>query len=111
MGAGTGMDYIFYYGPYQYKDCDTYTDYLERDWLRAFWDRGLPKHHKNMYYYLNAFPHNCGNTRPVGPESDPHSYLGFAKWLIQEMENGNQKVAYTKDAFAVIILISEILII
>lgn len=83
-----GKDYIFYYGPYQYVDCDTYTENLERDWLRAFWDRGLPKHHKNMYYYLNAFPHGCGNTRPVGPESNPDSYLGFASWLIKELENG-----------------------
>ena len=83
-----GKDYIFYYGPYQYKDCDTYTDFLERDWLIAFWDKGLPKHHENMYYYLNAFPHGCGNTRPVGPESDPYSYLGFARWLIKELENG-----------------------
>jgi hypothetical protein len=83
-----GKDYIFYYGPYQYKDCDTYTENLERDWLRAFWDRGLPKHHKNMYYYLNAFPHGCGNTRPVGPESNPDSYLGFASWLIKELEQG-----------------------
>jgi len=72
----------------EYKGCETYTDFLERDWLKAFWDKGLPKHHENMYYYLNAFPHACGNTRPVGPESDPHSYLGFAKWLIQELENG-----------------------
>ena len=81
-----GLDYIFYYGPYQYKDCDTYTDFLERTWLEAFWEKGLPKHNENMYYYLNAFPHSCGATRPVGPESDPHSYLGFAKWLIQELE-------------------------
>ncbi len=83
-----GLDYIFYYGPYQYKGCETYTDFLERDWLKAFWARGLPKHHENMYYYLNAFPHGCGSQRPVGPESDPYSYLGFAKWLIQELEQG-----------------------
>jgi hypothetical protein len=24
--------------------------------------------------------------RPVGPESDPHSKLGFTKWLIQEIK-------------------------
>lgn len=83
-----GMDYVFYYGPYQYKDCDTYTDFLERDWLKSFWDKGLPKHHNNMYYYLNAFPHSCGSNRPVGPESDPYSYIGFARWLIQELEHG-----------------------
>jgi hypothetical protein len=35
-----------------------------------------------------AFPHGCGSQRPVGPESDPYSYLGFARWLIQELENG-----------------------
>lgn len=81
-----GMDYIFYYGPYQYKDCDTYEDFLERDWLKSFWENGLPKHRANMYYYLNAFPHACGSNRPVGPESDPYSYLGFAKWLIQELK-------------------------
>lgn len=40
-----------------------------------------------MYYYLNAFPHDCGAGRPVGPESAPHSYLGFAKWLIQELSS------------------------
>jgi hypothetical protein len=83
-----GLDYIFYYGPYRYKDCDGYTDLLERTWLESFWDAGLPKHHPNMHYYLNAFPHGCGNTRPVGPESNPNSYLGFAKWLIQELEQG-----------------------
>ena len=83
-----GLDYIFYYGPYRYKDCDDYTDFLERDWLRSFWDGGLPKHHPNMYYYLNAFPHGCGSQRPVGPESNPYSYIGFAKWLIQELEHG-----------------------
>lgn len=83
-----GLDYIFYYGPYRYKGCDNYTENLEREWLKSFWKRGLPKHHENMYYYLNAFPHGCGNTRPVGPESNPDSYLGFAKWLIQEMEQG-----------------------
>lgn len=83
-----GLDYIFYYGPYQYKECETYTENLEREWLHSFWNRGLPKHHENMYYYLNAFPHGCGNTRPVGPESNPDSYLGFAKWLIQELEQG-----------------------
>jgi hypothetical protein len=83
-----GLDYIFYYGPYRYKDCDDYTDFLERDWLRSFWDAGLPKHHPNMYYYLNAFPHGCGSQRPVGPESNPYSYIGFAKWLIQELEQG-----------------------
>ena len=83
-----GLDYIFYYGPYLYKGCENYTENLEREWLKSFWEGGLPKHHKNMYYYLNAFPHGCGNTRPVGPESNPDSYLGFAKWLIQEMEQG-----------------------
>jgi len=83
-----GLEYIFYYGPYRYKGCDNYTENLEREWLKNFWERGLPKHHENMYYYLNSFPHGCGNTRPVGPESDPDSYLGFAKWLIQELEHG-----------------------
>lgn len=83
-----GLDYIFYYGPYLYKGSENYTEKIEREWLKSFWERGLLKHHKNMYYYLNAFPHGCGNTRPVGPESNPDSYLGFAKWLIQEMEQG-----------------------
>lgn len=83
-----GMDYIFYYGPYLYKECENYHEFLERDWLHSFWDEGLPKHHPNMYYYLNAFPHGCGANRPIGPESNPHSYLGIAKWLIKELAPG-----------------------
>ena len=79
-----GLDYIFYYGPYQYKGCETYTDFLERDWLKAFWARGLPKHHENMYYYLNAFPHGCGSQRPVGPESDQYPYREDAIDAISE---------------------------
>ena len=87
FASSQDKDYIFYYGPYKYKDCDTYVDFLEREWLKSFWDKGLPKHHRNMHYYLNAFPHGCGASRPVGPESDPYSYLGFTKWLIQELKD------------------------
>ena len=39
-----------------------------------------------MHYYLNIFPHASGRMRPVGPESDPHSKLGFTKWLIEEIK-------------------------
>lgn len=81
-----GLEYIFYYGPFVYKEFEGYTDFIERDWLYRFWDAGLPKHHPNMHFYLNAFPHAHGSKRPVGPESDPHSYLGMLKWLIEEIK-------------------------
>ena len=35
---------------------------------------------------LNTFPHGDGRGRPVGPETDPHSILGFTKWVIQEIK-------------------------
>ena len=81
-----GMEYIFYYGPFVYKEFDEYYEFVERDWLYKFWELGLPKHHPNMHYYLNAFPHAHGSNRPVGPESDPHSYLGMMRWLILEIK-------------------------
>ena len=81
-----GLEYIFYYGPFVYKEFEGYTDFIERDWLYRFWDAGLPKHHPNMHFYLNAFPHAHGSKRPVGPESDPYSYLGMLKWLIEEIK-------------------------
>ena len=87
-----GLEYIFYYGPFVYKEFDQYTDFIERDWLYRFWKEGLPKHHPNMHYYLNAFPHAHGAKRPVGPESDPHSYLGMLKWLIQEIKGDNPQI-------------------
>ena len=74
------------------KEFDQYTDFIERDWLYRFWKEGLPKHHPNMHYYLNAFPHAHGAKRPVGPESDPHSYLGMLKWLIQEIKGDNPQI-------------------
>ena len=81
-----GLEYIFYYGPFVYKEFEEYTDFIEREWLYRFWDAGLPKHHPNMHFYLNAFPHAHGSKRPVGPESDPYSYLGMLKWLIEEIK-------------------------
>ena len=44
-----------------------------------------------MHYYLNTFPHEEGRWRPVGPESDPHSTLGFTKWLIEEIKMGGHR--------------------
>ena len=82
-----GKEYIFYYGPIIWKDDDKkYYDFVERDWLIKFWKEGLPKHHSKMHYYLNTFPHGSGRMRPAGPESDPHSKLGFTKWLIEEIK-------------------------
>ena len=28
-----GLEYIFYYGPFVYKEFDQYTDFIEREWL------------------------------------------------------------------------------
>lgn len=80
-----GKEYIFYYGPIIWKS-KQYYEFIERDWLYKYWKAGLPKHHPKMHYYLNIFPHGSGRMRPVGPESDPHSKLGFTKWLIQEIK-------------------------
>jgi hypothetical protein len=63
-----------------------YYDFIERDWLKKYWKAGLPKHDPKMHYYLNTFPNGTGRGRPVGPESDPHSILGFTKWLIEEIK-------------------------
>ncbi|MEN8255259.1 MAG: hypothetical protein ABFR33_07295 [Verrucomicrobiota bacterium] len=81
-----GLEYIFYYGPFIYKDSPGYYEFAERDWLYGYWKAGLPKHHPKMHYYLNAFPHAHGDNRPVGPESNPHSYMGMTKWLIEEIK-------------------------
>ncbi len=80
-----GKEYIFYFGPIVWKSKD-YHAFIERDWMNAFWEAGLPKRHPKMHYYLNLFPHAHGRGRPVGPESDPHSILGFTKWMIQEVK-------------------------
>ncbi|MGZ0655366.1 hypothetical protein ACWPKO_12860 [Coraliomargarita sp. W4R53] len=80
-----GKEYIFYYGPIRWKG-SKYYEFMERDWLQKFWKAGLPKHHPNMHYYLNTFPHEDGRGRPVGPETNPHSILGFTKWLIMEIQ-------------------------
>lgn len=80
-----GKEYIFYYGPIIWKS-KQYHDFIERDWLTTYWKAGLPKQHPLMHYYLNTFPNEHGRGRPVGPESDPHSVLGFTKWLIQEIK-------------------------
>lgn len=82
-----GKEYIFYYGPIIWK-CEQYYPFIERDWLEKYWRAGLPKRHPKMHYYLNTFPHETGRGRPVGPETDPHSILGFTKWLIQEIKGG-----------------------
>lgn len=79
-----GKDYIFYYGPFRFREVDGYHEFIERDWLYEFWGAGLPKRNPRMHYFLNAFPHG-GCKRPVGPESDPHSNLGMARWLIEEL--------------------------
>lgn len=79
-----GKDYIFYYGPFLFRENGEYREFVEREWLHAFWKAGLPKRNPRMHYFLNAFPYG-GCKRPVGPESDPHSNLGMAKWLIEEL--------------------------
>lgn len=79
------QEYIFYFGPIIWKG-PKYREGIERDWMRAFWEAGLPKHHPKMHHYLNLFPHGSGRGRPVGPESDPHSILGFTKWMIKEIK-------------------------
>ena len=82
-------EYIFYYGPIRWKG-KVYYEFMERDWLKKFWQAGLPKHHPKMHYYLNTFPHADGRGRPVGPETNPHSVLGFTKWLIEEIKMSPQ---------------------
>ena len=83
-------EYIFYYGPVIWKS-EQYYEFIERDWLYKYWEAGLPKHHPQMHYYLNTFPHEHGRGRPLGPESDPHSVLGLTKWLIQEIKMDSQQ--------------------
>ena len=85
-----GLEYIFYYGPVIWEHSEHYRSFIEREWLEIYWQRGLPKQHPKMHYYLNTFPHHTGRGRPVGPENDPHSILGFAKWLIQEVKDPAQ---------------------
>lgn len=82
-----GLEYVFYFGPILWRRSELYEPFSERTWLQAFWDAGLPKRHPRMHYFLNTFPHHTGRGRPVGPESDPHSILGFAKWLIEEVRS------------------------
>jgi len=79
-----GKDYIFYYGPFLFRETGGYREFVERDWLYEFWKAGLPKRNPRMHYFLNAFPYG-GCKRPVGPESEPHSNLGMTKWLIEEV--------------------------
>ncbi|MDT8389048.1 MAG: hypothetical protein RRC34_00880 [Lentisphaeria bacterium] len=79
-----GKEYVFYYGPIIYTG-KRYYPFIERDWLKTYWAAGLPKHDPKMHYYLNIFPHESGRMRPAGPETDPHSKLGFTKWLIEEI--------------------------
>lgn len=83
-----GKEYIFYYGPVIWEPDPEYHPFIERDWLMEYWKAGLPKHHPQVHYYLNTFPNGTGRGRPVGPESDPHSVLGFAKWVIEEVKRG-----------------------
>lgn len=80
-----GKEYIFYYGPILWKS-EQYTEFIERDWLHRYWQAGLPKRHPRLHYYLNTFPHGAGRGRPLGPESDPHSVLGFTKWVIEQIK-------------------------
>ena len=81
-------EYIFYYGPIIWTggEKNRYYEFVERDWLKKYWEAGLPKRHPQMHYYLNTFPHGSGRFRPIGPESDPHSVLGFTKWILEEVK-------------------------
>lgn len=85
-----GKEYVFYYGPIIWKS-KQYYEFIERDWLKTYWAKGLPKRHPRMHYYLNTFPHGSGRGRPVGPETDPHSILGLTKWLIEEVKMGRSR--------------------
>ena len=80
------LDYVFYFGPIDWKGSPHYKPQLERKWMQAYWAAGLPKHDSKMHYYLNLFPHATGRGRPVGPESDPDSILGFTKWVIEQIK-------------------------
>ena len=82
-----GKEYIFYYGPFRFKEFEGYHEFVDRDWLSQLWKAGLPKRDPRMHYFINAFPH-AGCKRPVGPESDPHSNLGMTRWLIEELRAG-----------------------
>lgn len=81
-----GLEYVFYFGPILWERSEHYEPFIERRWMEAFWEKGLPKLHPRMHYFLNTFPHHTGRGRPVGPESDPHSVLGFTKWLLEEIK-------------------------
>jgi hypothetical protein len=82
-----GKEYIFYYCPITWEtNKKKYYEFVERDWLIKYWKAGLPKHDPKMHYYLNTFPNEEGRWRPIGPETDPHSVLGFTKWLIEEIK-------------------------
>ena len=83
-----GKEYVFYFGPIGYAKTKTkkYYPFVERDWMKTYWKAGLPKHHPKMHYYLNLFPHLVARKRPVGPETDPHSTLGFTKWMIEQVK-------------------------
>jgi len=80
------LEYVFYYGPILWKQDKRYEPLIERQWIESFWAAGLPKHHAKMHYYLNLFPHHTGRNRPVGPESNRDSILGFTKWMIEEIK-------------------------
>ncbi len=80
------MDFIFYYGPIKDTGHDDYYERAERDWLYRFWEAGLPKYNSQMFYYLNIFQ-SPEMERTIGPESDPDTYLGFTKWLIEELKD------------------------
>ena len=84
------LEYIFYFGPILWKQDKRYQPLIERQWIEEFWSAGLPKQHPKMHYYLNLFPHHTGRNRPVGPESNPHSILGFTKWLVQEVKQSSK---------------------
>ncbi len=86
-----GLEYILYFGPVIWQPSEHYRPFIEREWLKIYWHHGLPKHHSKMHYYLNTFPHHTGRGRPVGPEDDPHSILGFTKWLIEEIKTPSEE--------------------
>lgn len=91
------LEYIFYFGPILWKQDKRYEPFIERKWIETFWAAGLPKHHAKMHYFLNLFPHHTGRNRPVGPESNSHSILGFTKWMIEEVKNPQKSVGNIMD--------------
>jgi hypothetical protein len=83
-----GKDYIQYFGPWKWVECEDYYHDAVRHWYQRMWESGLRKCNDHMHYYLNAFPFGCGRRRRVGGEQDDSSIMGELKWLIEQVKFG-----------------------